>query len=146
MKQVKLSGGSGSYSNNGVEFELSCSFSYIKIKSIILDTLCSKDNIGEWLSKLQQSKVYLQIEYEGDYGISGKTITHYLLTDVTGQHQIPVFNYDDWCLPKENVRNISGKNFYKKLKIKIYSNLYDFRATVIYEDSPGVKVTTQSSY
>lgn len=146
MKRVKLKRSNGySSSNNDVEFELTCSYSFIKIKSIIIDTLCDKEKIKDWVNGLQQSNVSITAKYEGN-GLPSKDVTHYILGDLTGQHQIPVFNYDDWYLPTENVRNITGKNFYKSLKLTLNTNYNYFEVTIVYEDSPGVKLLSQDSY
>jgi hypothetical protein len=144
MKQLKLKNGSYNFSGNFAEFTLERSFSFIKINSIILDTLCDKSYIDNWIGKLMDNKVKLIIEYSSN--TSSKTIEHNFIMDVTGYHQVPVFNYTDWYLPQENVRNISEVNYFNKLKISLHANHYDFKATIIYEESPGVKLLNQNGY
>ena len=86
-------------------------------------------------------KFNLQFKYSNREGVE-KTIPVNLLSIFPPNQMQPIFDFEDWEMPIENVKNVTSfGDFFNKLEVSIVSNpeLPEMtEVTIFYETSPGV--------
>lgn len=120
-------------------FKLNRSFSYIKIKRLVITSLLGRE---DWLSQL--NSIDLIFNY---YQTSGETKTKpmNLMSKISIYQKQPIIDFDNLLVPEENVKNINSfGSFYNELKISIESNNpnnSNIEIEMFYESSPGAVLT-----
>lgn len=133
MEQIIL------FEDKPVIFDLNFSFSYIKIEKIFVQSM-EEEQPKEWGNILGMFNLHMT--YFGTDN-STKETTFNLLSFFSPYNIHPVFEFNKWEIPEENVKNITsfGK-YYKQLKISLIKNSISnqkLKITIFYESSPGVK-------
>lgn len=128
--------------NKKSAFKLNYSFSYIKIKRIVITSLLGVDS-SLWMNHL--SSFNLIFSYSDKRGAS-KTFPMNLLAYISPYHRQPVIEFPNLLIPEENVKNITSLgNYYTDLKIYIEpigTNSIDKpQLEIYYESSPGVVIS-----
>lgn len=135
MEQLLLSG------NKIVEMNLKYSFSYIKIRRILVHSL-SQIPSKDWINSLIAFNILFKYS---DNRSTEKTIEFSLLPYMSPYQTQPVFSFEDLEIPEENVKNITSlSNHFTHLSISIkyiHEQIHDAKLVILFDASPGVEIT-----
>lgn len=135
MEQLLLTG------DKVVEINLNYSFSYIKVRKIIVQSL-SQIPSKDWVDSLISFS--LLFKYSDKRQSIEKSNLLSLLPHLSPYQSQPVFNFDDFEIPAENVKNISSfSNYFSNLSISIKyleKPINNVKVVVFFETSPGVEI------